>query len=80
MLFRSGLVHRAERVPALQGVYVFGDFCSGEISALVLDAQGTATVRRLDIHVDQPTAFVDSPRGDLVVLSRAGDVLRITGG
>ena len=47
---------------------------------LVLDAQGTATVRRLDVHVDQPTAFVDSPRGDLVVLSRAGDVLRITGG
>lgn len=76
----GGVVHRGERVPTLQGVYVYSDFCSGTISALVLDATGAAKVRDLGVHVDQPAAFVDSPRGDLLVVSRAGDVFRITGG
>ena len=76
----GGLVHRGERVPALQGVYVYSDFCSGELSALVLGADGAAQVAKLGVHIDQPAAFADAPRGDLVVVSRAGDVFRITGG
>ena len=66
-------------IPALQGVYVYGDFQTGRIwglkwngKALTFDAQLLQT----DLH---PSSFGEDAKGELYLLDYYnGDVYRIT--
>ena len=72
----GGEVYRGSRLPDLQGVYLFGDFCTGEIFGITGEAGGDIVV--LDIPVvAELTSFGIDGAGELLALSRRGEVLRI---
>ncbi|MFM7617953.1 MAG: PQQ-dependent sugar dehydrogenase [Actinomycetes bacterium] len=72
----GGVVARDRRLPApLQGAYLFADFCSGQLSA-VLTSQNLRTLQ-LDVQVDAPSTFGIAPDGSVLVVSLRGTVSRL---
>ena len=72
----GGQVYRGSAIPSLSGVYLYGDFCSGEVFGF--QAEGSDRAIRLNIPVvSQLTSFGLDANGEAYVLSRAGGVFRI---
>ncbi|HEV3471645.1 MAG TPA: PQQ-dependent sugar dehydrogenase, partial [Actinomycetota bacterium] len=73
----GGFVYRGQRFPDLQGFYFFADFCSGNI--WTLDASNpTAQEEVLRLESGRSIAsFGESRSGELFVVDRAGEVLRL---
>jgi glucose/arabinose dehydrogenase len=70
----GGYVYRGALMPALRGAYLFGDFCTGELRAIV-QTNGTVTQSRdLALDVPQLTSFAEGPHGELRALSRSGTI------
>jgi len=73
----GGVVARDRRIPALAGRYLYGDFCSGKISAIVVDDGRVTTSGDLGLVVPELTSFgVDGAR-QVYVMSLRGDVYRL---
>ncbi len=69
----GGYVYRGQLLTLLQGVYVFGDYCSGEIFGLEVQDEGVLT-RPLTVR-STPGAlasFGEGSEGELLVLERTG--------
>lgn len=75
----GGEVYRGARIGPLAGVYVFGDYCTGEMWGLVADADGTLERVSLGASVPRQTlvSFGTDADGELYVLSSAGTVFRL---
>ncbi len=75
----GGFVYRGSVIPDLQGVYVFADYCVGDIRGLLARNAVRLDERSLGIPVDggQVTSFGEDADGELYVLSAAGPVYRI---
>ncbi|HYN33583.1 MAG TPA: PQQ-dependent sugar dehydrogenase [Ilumatobacteraceae bacterium] len=73
----GGAVARGESIPDLQGWYVFGDYCTGQIWAL--DPTVPASEPRvLEIaRLGGLAAIAHGPDGDLYAVSNAGTVARL---
>ena len=72
----GGEVYRGPSIPSLEGTYLYGDFCSGEVFGFRAD--GSERAIRLNIPVvSQLTSFGLDASGEAYVLSRAGGVFRI---
>ncbi len=69
----GGYVYRGNKIPDLQGTYVFADFCSGEIFGYV---NGSYQVL-LDTDLQIPS-FGEDEDGELYVLGFGGTVYRVT--
>ena len=74
----GGYVYRGSAIPALQGTYVFGDYCLGELRGL-LQRNGTPLDERsLEASVGQGLrSFGEDHHGELYVLTESGPILRI---
>jgi glucose/arabinose dehydrogenase len=72
----GGFVYRGDEVPALEGRYVYGDYCSGTIWSIAADG-ARESVRKESIQVDGLTSFGEDGRGELYVASSSGTVFRI---
>jgi glucose/arabinose dehydrogenase len=74
----GGFVYRGQAIPALQGTYLFADYCVGEIRGL-LQRNGTRLDERsLGATTGQgPTSFGQDNEGELYVLDSTGRILRI---
>lgn len=72
----GGFVYRGDEVTALEGRYVYGDYCSGAVWSIAADG-ARETVRRESIEVDGLTSFGEDGRGELYVASSSGTVFRI---
>lgn len=69
----GGTPYRGEEIPALQGGYVYSDYCSGTIWAF-----DVATGRNLTLgQATSVTSVLPGPGGELFVTSHAGPLLRI---
>ena len=75
----GGFVYRGSAIPALDGTYVFGDYCTGDLWGLVRGADGEATRRDLGVSVPRNTlvSFGEDADGELYALSVAGAVFRL---
>lgn len=72
----GGHVYRGSNLPELKGRYVFGDFCTGQLSTLTL--RGTEWLPdRLTPTVPTISGFGQDLDGELYVLSQNGQVGRI---
>ena len=67
---------RGPAVPAINGAYIYADFCVGTLIA-VDDTHKPTITKSLDVTVDQPTSFGEDQAGDLYVISRTGVVWKI---
>ena len=72
----GGYVYRGSAIPSLQGWYVYGDFCTGEIFGLLRD--GPDTVNLLLAETDLRIAsFAQDNAGNLYVLSQGKGIHRL---
>ena len=74
----GGYVYRGTTLPALVGVYVYGDYCVSEIQLFRLNgASGQNRATGLVVDGGQLSSFGEGPDGELYVLSLAGGVYHI---
>ena len=73
----GGFVYRGTRVPEMVGAYVYGDFCEGEVRALVIDEGEVVDDRVLGLSVPNLSSFGQDATGELYALSLDGPVYRI---
>jgi glucose/arabinose dehydrogenase len=73
----GGFVYRGRRIPELVGAYVYGDFCEGEVRALVTRDGEVVDDRVLGLSVESLSSFGQGADGELYALSLTGTVYRI---
>ena len=73
----GGVVARDGRIPALTGRYLYGDLCSGKVTALLAEDSRVTVAGELGIEVPELTSFgVDGLRR-IYVMSLEGGVYRL---
>lgn len=74
----GGVTSRTELMPQFDGVYVFGDYCSGEIFGLIV-TEGTVLVRPLLVNAapGELVSFGQDTEGRIFVVETGGRVSRI---
>lgn len=73
----GGYVYRGSRIPSLVGVYVYGDFCTGNIWALRYDGYRVTQQARIADTDLQIASFAEGPDGEVYVLSFTGEIARL---
>lgn len=68
----GGYVYRGEDYPALYGVYLFGDFCTGVMWGLAPDETGGWNLRELTTVGMQISTFGEGEDGTLYIADMAG--------
>ena len=75
----GGFVYRGARFPGLQGLYFYGDFCNGVISAATRQADGSVTTRTILSSGFQISTFGEDANGEVYVASyNTGVLYRLT--
>lgn len=74
----GGTKVRTNTLPELTGWYVFGDYCSGRITAIKVVGTKTTRVVRLVSDAGSVTAVRSVASGDVYVLALGGAVSRLT--
>jgi glucose/arabinose dehydrogenase len=74
----GGYVYRGQALAELDGVYLYSDYCSGEITGLQLDG-GELLVANLQLDYQPRTviSFGQGPDGEIYVLEQGGLVSRL---
>jgi glucose/arabinose dehydrogenase len=73
----GGYVYRGDQATSLQGYYVYGDYCSGNIWALAYDGSVvTENILLVDSELSI-TAFGEDLTGNLYILDRQGGIYRL---
>jgi glucose/arabinose dehydrogenase len=79
----GGYVYRGSRIPGLDGWYLFGDYCSNRLWALLRREDGEPLVVELTAVVDPSgrirglASFGEDLAGELYVVSLSGEVYRL---
>lgn len=79
----GGQMYRGEKMPALQGAYLYADWGYGTVWALQMDSMGERATRRLLLHRRDeaeklnPTLLTADADGEPVVLSQEGNLYRL---
>jgi glucose/arabinose dehydrogenase len=75
----GGYVYRGRAIPALTGVYLFGDYCASEIRGLLVRDGAVVDERNLGVSVAERSlsSFGQDLEGEVYVLSTDGTVYRI---
>lgn len=72
----GGHVYRGETIPDLQGVYLFGDYCTGTVWASYRDDAGNWQTTRFLETGDTISSFGEDERGELYLVSHRGTIFR----
>ena len=73
----GGFVYRGESIPAAEGRYFYGDYCSGFIWSLALRNGRAVDVRRHNIALNGLSSFGEDAAGELYLVSLTGSVYRL---
>lgn len=74
----GGVVYRGSAIPALEGAYLFGDFCTSRLWALsISDGAVVFTDLGLEIPGGQLASFAVDQDGEVLMLSLSGQVSRL---
>lgn len=75
----GGYVVRDPGVPALNGRYVYGDFCTGVIESIKLATGGASDNRGTGLRVSNLSSFGEDSKGRVYATSLDGPVYRLVG-
>ena len=74
----GGFAYRGRAIPALEGAYLFADYCAGRVRAITLTSDGKLDEEfDLGIDVEQPISFAADADGEPYVLSQTGNIVRL---
>ena len=76
----GGYVYRGHAIPALDGVYLYGDNCRTGVEGLVQRDSKTSAQRALGLDVQSLTTFGQDNTGELYIASRVGTVYKVVAG
>ena len=74
----GGFVYRGKAIAALDGAYLFADYCAGRLRAVRLADDGSLD-QELDLGVDvtHPVSFTEGADREPYVLSQDGNIVRL---
>ena len=75
----GGYVYRGDAIPWLQGAYVYGDFCAGEVFGLRYRDGGVVEHKRLADTGVSIMSFAQDNDGELYLLSQKSGIFRLAG-
>lgn len=67
-------MYRGDQIPSLQGYYIYGDYCSGDIWALAYDGNVVTHNMLLTDSGLSITSFGEDLAGNLYILDREGGI------
>lgn len=73
----GGVVVRDPRLPALDGAYLFGDFCQPWVRAVRVGADGTVSTGDLGVEASSVVSFARGPDDEVYVVGLDGQVSRL---
>jgi glucose/arabinose dehydrogenase len=73
----GGSVYRGTEIPALEGWYVFSDYCEGTLRALRIDDDGDVQQRKLGAKSSAVSSFGQDESGELYLLSQDRGLYRV---
>jgi glucose/arabinose dehydrogenase len=73
----GGVVYRGERIPDLQGAYLFGDYCKPGLHGLTLQNSQVAAQRELGVEVASLVSIDEDADGEVYLLSLDGGISRL---
>jgi glucose/arabinose dehydrogenase len=73
----GGYVYRGRSIPQLEGMYVFTDYCQGEVRALTRRTDGDVRVMNLGIEMPTVSSFGEGPDGELYFLSQSEGIFKL---
>ena len=73
----GGHVYRGDIILPLQGVYVFGDFCSGEVFGLTTGAETILRPLSMEAPDNQLVSIGEGPDGELYLVLAGGEIQRV---
>jgi glucose/arabinose dehydrogenase len=73
----GGQVYRGSLLPAWQGIYLFGDYCSGRVWGLWRDGQGTWQQQGLFENIGRITSFGEDEQGEIYLVDHGGIIYRL---
>jgi glucose/arabinose dehydrogenase len=73
----GGLVYRGSALPAWKGIYLFGDYCSGNIWGLYRDSTGSWQQALLFSGIGRLSAFGEDEAGEIYLADLGGTILRL---
>jgi glucose/arabinose dehydrogenase len=77
----GGFPYHGKAIPALDGAFLFADYCAGRVRAVRLGRNGKlAAEYDLGIDVPSPISFGVDAAGEAYVLSGQGDIVRLVPG
>jgi glucose/arabinose dehydrogenase len=74
----GGYVYRGQRYPSLQGMYFFGDYCSGHVWDVKTPIPHAANATLLGQTPYQIVSFGEDEDGELYLVDLAGNIVKIT--
>jgi glucose/arabinose dehydrogenase len=76
----GGYVYRGTAIPALQGSYVFADYCTGEIFSIAANAADGVNPSLVLNTSALISSFGERPNGELFVVDRGGRIYQVVPG
>lgn len=73
----GGYVYRGDAIPGLDGVYLFGDYCSGTIWGARMDDSGTWTSEPLHQMQGRLSSFGEGEDSELYAIDHGGTIYQI---
>ncbi len=73
----GGVIYRGQNLPAWQGVYLYGDFCSGRVWGLLRGSGGEWLNRVLFEGMGRITSFGEDQAGEVYLVDQAGTIYRL---
>lgn len=73
----GGHVYRGEVFPSLQGVYVFGDYCTGEVFGLRVSTDTIVRSLPFEAPRDELVSIGTGPDGELYLVQSGGQIRRV---
>jgi glucose/arabinose dehydrogenase len=73
----GGYVYRGKQLPEWQGVYLFGDYCSGSIWGLLRSPDGTWQQKQLYQNVGRISSFGEDEAGEIYLTDLNGNLFQL---